>query len=198
MNKTATTVEAKPVKPAEIISGLYPQLTAWPRDAGAGKAPAKHLILAAMALGCGKRGKKVLALASYMRPDSHKYPTGAVAVALQTVCGGDFNPLHNVANIEFCHRLKLGVVSKTKVDNGTAYTLHLNAKAKAKVTDYLATFGIAVNWAQAVTDGHFTIDGLRPDKPKPAHSEPAVATDNGQAAADAYISHDAETLPVTA
>jgi hypothetical protein len=95
--------------------GYFPNLEAWPRDK-AGPPPSRDNIIAARALlGGNQSSKRELAVAAYLRPDALKYHTGQVALALQLVRGGSFNPLLNVVNRDLVRKWKLGEVDKVKI-----------------------------------------------------------------------------------
>lgn len=133
----------------------YPHMANWPSIAG--PPPTVDDIITIRGLGKFTAGtKRELALAAYNRECASQYNTKLVAAALAEVMpGSKYNPMHNVANIEFETALQYGKVLKTKVGGGTAYKLQMFEKTLKLVAAYREKFMASVATmipAQPVTE----------------------------------------------
>jgi hypothetical protein len=121
-------------KPADDVLTSYPNLAAWP--ANAGPVPLQTHLLTARALGMGAGTKRELAVAAYLRDEAGQFTLTTVAEALRAVLGGEFNVQRNVAN-----SLQSGgfvKVTKGTTEGGASYHLELTEKGQAKVNEGLA------------------------------------------------------------
>jgi hypothetical protein len=179
----------KPTANADQWLSSYPNLKKWPKAAG--PAPTRLHIATARALNIWRGGTKhELAVAAYCRDDATEYSVKTVAVALQCVLGGVYNPIMNAVNADIDATYGYGKAHKVKVGTQTAYRVEFSAKGRAKVDKYFAENGLPANWQPGSFKGHMvfgmpatagkgTADA---SKPVQATNDPAAETATSDAA----------------